>query len=106
MNMKSVCLNLSALAFLSVAAHATPNIPPPAQSQPILITEATLHTVSGAVIANGRMLFEGGRVTAIGSAAMVPDNASAKVIAMPGKHIYPGLIAANTALGRPQRPQP
>jgi imidazolonepropionase-like amidohydrolase len=99
MNMKFALLKLAALASISAAAKATPNIPPPAQLQPILITEATLHTVSGAVIANGRMLIEGGRITALGAAAAVPDNANAKVIAMSGKHIYPGLITANSALG-------
>ena len=99
MNIKFAALKFSALGLISVAVGATPNIPPPAQGQAILISEATLHTVSGAVIPNGRMLIEGGRITAIGAAAAVPDNASAKVIALPGKHVYPGLIAANTALG-------
>lgn len=102
MKLKSRLLSLPALALaglVSLNAQATPNTPPAAQSKPILITGATLHTVSGATIANGRMLLEGGRITAIGAATAIPDNAMAIVIAMPGKHIYPGLIAANTALG-------
>lgn len=102
MKLKSRLLSLAASALaglVSLSAQATPNTPPAAQSKPVLLTGATLHTVSGATIANGRMLLEGGRITAIGTAAAIPDNATATVIAMPGKHIYPGLIAANTALG-------
>ncbi len=87
------------VALISVNAQATPNMPPAAQTKPILITGATLHTVSGATIINGRMLLEGGRIVAIGASTAIPDNAAVTVIAMPGKHIYPGLIAANTALG-------
>ena len=102
MKLKSRLLSLAASALaglVSLSTQATPNAPPAAQSKPVLLTGATLHTVSGATIANGRMLLEGGRITAIGTAAAIPDNAMATVIAMPGKHIYPGLIAANTALG-------
>ncbi len=102
MKLNSQPLNWSALALaalVSLSAQATPNTPPAAQAKPILITGATLHTVSGATITDGRMLLEGGRIIAIGAATAIPDNAMATVIAMPGKHIYPGLIAANTALG-------
>lgn len=80
-------------------AFATPNVPPPAQRQAILVTGATIHTVSGAVIPNGRMLIDKGRIVAIGDAQSVPDRAGAQVVAMNGKHIYPGFVAANTTLG-------
>ncbi len=84
--------------YLAVA-HATPNIPPPPQKQAIMITGATLHTVSGETIVNGRMLIDNGRIVAIGAAGAVPDQAGALTINFAGKHVYPGLIAANTSLG-------
>jgi imidazolonepropionase-like amidohydrolase len=64
-----------------------------------MITGATLHTISGESIANGRMLVDKGRIVAIGNAASVPDVAGATVLALPGKHVYPGFVAANTTLG-------
>ncbi len=93
--------NLVALCLTAIASStmATPNIPPPPQKQALMITGATLHTVTGDVITNGRMLIDKGRIVAIGSAANVPDQPGAVVVSLPGKHIYPGFIAANTTLG-------
>ena len=93
----AVAIAISGLASLN--AVATPNIPPPPQRQAIVITDATLHTVSGPVIANGRMLIDQGRIVAIGSASEVATPSGAQVVSMSGKHVYPGLIGANTTLG-------
>jgi imidazolonepropionase-like amidohydrolase len=86
-------------SLFATLAHASPNIPPAAQQQAVLITGATLHPVSGPSIPNGRMLIDKGRIVAIGNAASVPDQPGATVIDLAGKHIYPGLIAANSSLG-------
>lgn len=89
-----------ALAMASMLpAHASNEIPPPKQSKPLLITGATLHPVSGAAIADGRMVVDQGRIVAIGTAASVPDRADAEVLNLKGKHVWPGLIAAHTAMG-------
>ena len=85
------------LLAASGAAAANPNIPPPPQSEPILVTNAVIHTVSGETLAGGQMLFSEGRIMAI-SAAEIEDS-GARVIDMEGRHVYPGLIAAHTALG-------
>lgn len=90
---------LISLACAAGVAHATPNVPPPPQSKPLLVTGATLHTISGESIPNGRMLVDKGRIVAIGSAAAVPDLPGATVLSLQGKHVYPGFIAANTTLG-------
>ena len=87
------------LLLLSATVSANPNIPPPPQKQAILFTGATLHTVTGESIVNGRMLVDKGRIVAIGSATSVADQPGAQTINLAGKHIYPGLIAANTTLG-------
>jgi imidazolonepropionase-like amidohydrolase len=88
----------AALAAICPSALANPNIPAPPQSEPILITNAVIHTVSGATIENGRMLFDAGRIQAIagpGESIATP----ALVIDLGGKHVYPGMIGARTALG-------
>jgi imidazolonepropionase-like amidohydrolase len=82
------------------AAHASDEVPPPAQKAPLVISGATIHTVGGPVVANGRMLVERGRITAIagpGEALNVP--AGAQTVDLAGRHVYPGFVAANTALG-------
>ncbi len=70
------------------------------QAKPIAITNATIHTVSGATIANGYIIFDQGKITAIGEAAALPRlTAEVEIIDATGKHVYPGLIGAYTQLG-------
>jgi imidazolonepropionase-like amidohydrolase len=63
---------------------------------PVVIANATVHPVSGAPIANGRVRFEAGRITAVG--ADVPTE-GATVVDASGKHVYPGFLAASSVLG-------
>lgn len=83
------------------AAQAADHVPPPPQKTPLLITNATLHTVSGPVIENGRMLVERGRIVALaGPGQALPASATPpQVVDLGGRHVYPGFIAANSALG-------
>ncbi len=83
---------------LASLGHANDNVPAPPQYTPILITGATLHTVSGATIQRGYLLFDQGRIVSVGAQrpALAADSS---VIDAAGKHVYPGLIAANTVLG-------
>jgi imidazolonepropionase-like amidohydrolase len=53
--------------------------------------------VSGPEIASGVIVFENGKITAVGADAAIP--AGAEVIDATGKHVYPGLISANSVLG-------
>jgi imidazolonepropionase-like amidohydrolase len=78
-------------------ARASDTIPAPPQTKPVAIKGATIHPVSGPDIPAGTIVFENGRITAIGPDAAVP--AGAEVIDASGKHVYPGLINANTVLG-------
>jgi len=76
-------------------------VPPPApkQSQPIVIRGGTVHIGNGQVIENCMIRFENGKITFVGTAGeFIPDD-NTKIIDAAGKHIYPGLIAANTTLG-------
>src|SRR5881392_653185 len=90
-----------ALAFLALCAiaslRASDTMPAPPQTKPVAIKGATIHPVSGPEIPSGTIVFENGKITAIGADATVP--AGAEVIDGTGKHVYPGLINANTVLG-------
>ncbi|CAD5367172.1 Amidohydro-rel domain-containing protein [Rubrivivax sp. A210] len=85
----------------SGAARAADHVPPPPQRLPLLVTNAVLHPVSGPVIEGGRMLVERGRIVALaGPGQPLPAPSSPpQVLDLGGRHVYPGFVAANTALG-------
>ena len=72
-------------------------VPPPPQDHPIIITGATIHTVSHGILEDGEILFDGGKIISVG------HNLSAMYrierIDATGKHIFPGLISAGSTLG-------
>ncbi len=80
----------------SFAQIPTPALP---QSQPIVLRGGTTHIGNGQVIENSIIRFENGKITFVGtSGEFIPDD-NTKIIDATGKHIYPGLIAANTTIG-------
>ena len=58
---------------------------------------ATVHPMSGKPISDGTVSFKDGRIVEVG-AGLAPL-ADAEVIDAEGLHLYPGMIALNTALG-------
>jgi imidazolonepropionase-like amidohydrolase len=93
---------LGAGATMAPNAAAGQDGPPPPQNKPLLVTGATLHTISGEVIERGQMLMDGGRIVAIaafGATIADPRAAAAQTVDLSGKHVYPGFVAANTVLG-------
>lgn len=84
-------------AFGALAANASDQIPGAPQDRPIALVGATVHTISGADIAAGTVLFDAGRITAVGSDVAIPDGALR--IDATGKHVYPGLIDGASVLG-------
>jgi imidazolonepropionase-like amidohydrolase len=76
---------------------ANPEVPGAPQKKPVALTNATIHPVSGPVIEKGTLIFDGGKVTAIGTNAVVPDGA--ETIDLAGKHVYPGLFEALSDVG-------
>jgi imidazolonepropionase-like amidohydrolase len=88
---------LLAVALALVPALAAAQVPAPPQTQPIALTGATIHTVTNGVIENGTIVFDGGVIVAVGANVAVP--AGARRIDATGKHIYPGLIDAYSAMG-------
>src|SRR5205814_3172341 len=90
-------LGIAAALFLGATANASDTMPAPPQAKPIAIKGATIHPVSGADIPSGTIVFDNGKITAVGADAAIPSGA--EVIDGTGKHVYPGLINANTVLG-------
>src|SRR5438105_5021991 len=86
-----------AVLCLAVIAKASDTIPAELQAKPIAIKGATIHPVTGPDIPSGTIVFENGKITAIGADAAIPSGA--EIIDGAGKHVYPGLINANTVLG-------
>jgi imidazolonepropionase-like amidohydrolase len=72
-------------------------IPAPPQSGPIALRGATIHTITNGVIDSGTIVFDGGVITAIGADVAIP--AGARTVDVTGKHIYPGLVDAYSAVG-------
>jgi imidazolonepropionase-like amidohydrolase len=103
MNLKRTPMTLlRASAFAVALACAAPLpastlIPGAPQTKPIAIINGTVHTVSHGTIAKGTVVFDHGKIVAVGADVAVPQGA--EVIDASGKHVYPGMIAANTTLG-------
>lgn len=97
---------IAMLGLLSCSVQAQDlGVKAPAQSKPILITGATVHPVSKPPIEQGVVYFAEGTITFVGSKADWDAYLTNKRIASPneinaaGKHVYPGLIGAQTQLG-------
>ena len=84
-------------AFTPSQADAQVRMTVPPQTQAVALQGATIHTVTQGVIENGTIVFENGVITAIGTDVEIP--AGAQVVDATGKHIYPGLIDAYSAVG-------
>lgn len=91
----AACAAAALAGAVPCAAHTLPAAPP--QERPVAITGATIHPVAGPAIPSGVIVFDGGVIRAVGTGVAVP--AGALLIDGRGKHVYPGLIAANTRLG-------
>lgn len=85
------------VALIAMPAWAHDIVPAAPQSQAIVIDGATIYTVTGAPIVDGRARFERGKLVAVGTSEVSID--AAQVIDARGKHLYPGLIAAHSVLG-------
>lgn len=72
--------------------------PAPEQSEAIVIEGATAHLGNGEVIDNSLIMFEGGKLTFVGSANTKIARKGRKIKGQ-GKHVYPGFIAPSTSLG-------
>ena len=86
-----ICLSFSLFAAAQENMH-----PSPAQTTTTALINGVIHIGNGQVIDNGMIVFSGGKIVDVRSTASIMD---VKVIDLKGKHVYPGIIAANTNLG-------
>ncbi|MEC5147081.1 amidohydrolase family protein [Chitinophaga sp. 212800010-3] len=90
---------LSGLVLMGYMAQAQETIlPAPSQRQPVYLTHATIHVGNGQVIENGTIVFDKGKITAVGTQVPASGN-DAQVKDLKGRHVYPGIIAPETSLG-------
>lgn len=90
---KQLLIVVLAIAGFQVLAQQTPA---PVQNGAITIKGATAHIGNGSIIENSTIVFENGKITAIGDAS---TPSKGREIVATGKHLYPGLIAPAKALG-------
>jgi imidazolonepropionase-like amidohydrolase len=76
---------------------ASDSIPGKSQDHPIAIVGGTIHTVSGSDIQQGTILFDKGKIVAVGEHVTLPQGT--EVIDATGKHVFPGLISSATQIG-------
>ena len=76
-------------------------LPAPAQTKSILLLNGTAHIGNGKVIENSAIGFKNGKLTLVADAAAIRINKGDydTTISIAGKHVYPGIIAANSTLG-------
>lgn len=94
---------IAAAALCSVAAAQDLTTTAPAQTNPVFLVGATVHTGTGEVIENGVVSFNEGKIGLIGKAddimSRIRLTADTQVIDLTGKHIFAGMIGAVTLLG-------
>ncbi len=88
---------LVSLLLWSCVASASDAIPAAKQKKPIALIGGTIHTVSGAVLEKATILFDKGKIVAIGGNVTIPPDAER--IDVTGKQIYPGIIDCYSDLG-------
>lgn len=93
---RSLGVLIMTLGFTS-SSFGHDQVPGSPQIKPILIEGVTVHVIDGPVIENAKVLFEAGRIVAVGTNVVAPKNTV--VIDASGQHVYPGLIESVTDIG-------
>ncbi|MDB6025931.1 MAG: Amidohydrolase [Verrucomicrobiales bacterium] len=65
----------------------------------LVLMNVTVHTGSGPVITNGYVMIENGKIKAVGPGNEKPPIDEAPKLDLKGLHLYPGMVALDTALG-------
>ncbi len=92
-------MSILLLLLCTTSLSASPEIPGADQKTPIALVGATVHPVSGPAIDDGVLVFDEGKIIAVGLAKKTDIPKSAKKINVAGKHVFPGLLDAYTNIG-------
>ena len=85
------------LALFAAPARSSDEVPGAPQPAPLLLTGGDVYTVSGEIIAGGQVLFDRGKIVAVGKDVQAPSDV--KRVDVSGKRVYPGLFAVANDLG-------
>lgn len=96
--MKYFNLYISLVCFVLFGTTQAQQTPAKKQTSAISIEGATAHLGNGKLIENSLIMFDGGKLTFVGSAATKIERLG-EVINAKGKHVYPGIIVPNSTLG-------
>ena len=97
--MKLIMTPLVVLLGISQFATGSDVIPSAPQTAPIALIGGTIHPVSSASFDDGMVVFDKGRIIAVGKANDVAIPDAAVCIEIEGQHVYPGLFEAHSHLG-------
>lgn len=81
----------------SSSSIASDQVPGAKQKNPVLIKNATVHTVTQGTLPNTSILVKEGKIAEIGPNIQSPENT--EVIDATGQHAYPGLMDSFSAIG-------
>lgn len=93
----ALTMTLAGLVTLGLPGDLEGQVPAPRQDRPIALVGGTIHPISGPAISGGTLVFENGRITALGTNVSIPDGAERVDIS--GKHVYPGLVDGFSQVG-------
>ena len=90
------CVTGALAALLAaLAVHASPVAAP--STGPLILMGGTVHVGDGRVLPDTTVIIAGGRIVNMGE--IIPLVPGARVIECKGRHVTPGLMAADTVLG-------
>jgi imidazolonepropionase-like amidohydrolase len=97
----SLVAGAATLLSSAVAVAQSDIVPAKAQSRPIAIVNAVVHTATAAqpVIEGGHVVFDGGRIVSVGAGAPAAFPANCEIVDAQGMHVSPGFCALPTSLG-------
>jgi imidazolonepropionase-like amidohydrolase len=78
-------------------SFASDAIPAKPQDHPIALVGGTIYTVTGQIITGGTVVFDKGKIIALGTDVSLP--VGTEKIDVKGKYIYPGFVDASTDIG-------
>ncbi|HEY1068223.1 MAG TPA: hypothetical protein VGE52_19015, partial [Pirellulales bacterium] len=102
---KTIAVWLGALCaglLTASSADAIPPLPGAPQTRPIALVGGKVFPVSAEPIENGVVIFADGKIVAVGTRDALPADKrpqNCEEIDVSGKHVYPGLIDADSRLG-------
>lgn len=97
--MKKIIYSLSSLLLLFASANAQESVYPAKEYKgKLYITNGTVHIGNGTVLENATVEVNNGKIVKVATNITV-SGSEAKIFDAKGKHVYPGLILANSDLG-------